>query len=342
MATATQLPIPAHFDPSRADKVWQVNYHDLAAQGDQWRRQHGLRPSATDNPKVGLLVIDNQNTFCLPGFELVVGGAVQDAVRLCEFIYRNMGVITQIFPTMDTHYTHQIFHPSFWVDQNGNHPPAAVTLITSDDVRSGKWSVNPAVVPLVFGGRMALAQAYVQHYTDTLKIGGKYALTVWPYHAMLGGIGHALVPIVEEALFFHSVVRSAVVGYETKGQSGVTENYSVLRPEVLTAHDGTPVGQRNASFLKKLLDFDILAIAGQAKSHCVAWTIADLLNEINSVDPKLAKKVYLIEDATSPVVVPGIVDFTDDANKAFDQFRAAGMNVVKTTDPIETWPGVQF
>ena len=24
---------------------------------------------------------------------------------------------------------------------------------------------------------------------------GKYALTIWPYHAMLGGIGHALVSV---------------------------------------------------------------------------------------------------------------------------------------------------
>ena len=32
---------------------------------------------------------------------------------------------------------------------------------------------------------------------------GKYELTVWPFHALLGGIGHALVSAVEEAIFFH-------------------------------------------------------------------------------------------------------------------------------------------
>jgi nicotinamidase-related amidase len=45
-------------------------------------------------------------------------------------------------------------------------------------------------------------------------------------------------------------------------------------------------------------------IAGQAKSHCVAWTIDDLLTEIQSQDPSLAQKVYLLEDCSSPVVVP--------------------------------------
>lgn len=341
MTTVTRLPIPAHFDPAKADQVWRVPYHERAGQATEWRMRHNLKPSATDQVRIGLLVIDNQNTFCLPGFELAVGGAVDDAVRLCEFIYRNLGVITRIFPTMDTHYTAQIFHPFFWVDANGNHP-APVTMISAEEVRQGKWKVNPAVIPLVFGGNEAFAQRYALHYTETLARGGKYALTVWPYHAMLGGIGHALVSIVEEACFFHSIARASVTGFETKGQSAVTENYSVLRPEVLGAHDGRPVGQRNTDFMTKLMEFDYLGVAGQAKSHCVAWTIADLLNEIASQDQALARKVCLLEDATSPVVVPGVVDFTDLANNAFDKFRNAGMHVVRTTDPIESWPGVRL
>ena len=59
-------------------------------------------------------------------------------------------------------------------------------------------------------------------------------------------------------------------------------------------------------------------------------------------DPKLCKKVYLVEDCTSPVVVPGVIDFTDQANAAFARFQQAGMHVVKSTDPIDTWPGVEL
>jgi len=58
-------------------------------------------------------------------------------------------------------------------------------------------------------------------------------------------------------------------------------------------------------------------IAGQAKSHCVAWTIEDLLNEINGSDAALAQKIYLLEDCTSPVVIPGVIDYTEDADSAF-------------------------
>ena len=159
---------------------------------------------------------------------------------------------------------------------------------------------------------------------------------------MLGGIGHALVAAVEEACFFHNMARCSQTGFEIKGGNPLTENYSVLRPEVLDGFNGQPIAQKNARFIKKLLSFDAVVIAGQAKSHCVAWTIDDLLNEIVAQDPDLAKKVYLLEDCTSAVVVPGIVDFTPQADAAFQRFAGAGMHVVKSTDPIESWPGLKL
>jgi nicotinamidase-related amidase len=51
-------------------------------------------------------------------------------------------------------------------------------------------------------------------------------------------------------------------------------------------------------------------------------------------DPALAQKVYLLEDCSSPVVVPGVVDFTDAADAAFQRFADAGMHLVKSTDAI--------
>ena len=105
-----------------------------------------------------------------------------------------------------------------------------------------------------------------------------------------------------------------------------------MQPEVLDECDGNPIAEKNAKFIDKLLEFDAIIIAGQAKSHCVAWTIDDLLTEILARDSQLAKKVYLLEDCTSPVVVPGVVDFTEAADAAFQRFAATGMNVVKSTE----------
>jgi hypothetical protein len=38
--------------------------------------------------------------------------------------------------------------------------------------------------------------------------------------------------------------------------------------------------------------------------------------------------------------VPGVVDYTDEANAAFERYAAAGMHVVRSTDRVESWPGL--
>ena len=55
------------------------------------------------------------------------------------------------------------------------------------------------------------------------------------------------------------------------------------------------------------------------------------------IDRKLVRNVYLLEDCTSPVVVPGIVDYTDAADEAFARFAKTGAHLVKASDPIERW-----
>ena len=112
----------------------------------------------------------------------------------------------------------------------------------------------------------------------------------------------------------------------------------MLRPEVLDNPDGQAIAQKNGRLVNKLLEFDALIIAGQAKSHCVAWTVADLLDDIEALDPTLARKVYLLEDCTSPVVVPGVIDFTDDADAAYQRFAGAGMHRVQSTTAMADWP----
>jgi nicotinamidase-related amidase len=265
---------------------------------------------------------------------------VDDNRRLCEFIYRNLDVITQICPTMDTHQAMQIFHAAFWINDKGEHP-APFTLISQEDVEKGRWRFNPALCH-----SLGIDEDYVQrhliHYTKTLKEGGKYELTIWPYHVMLGSIGHALVSAVEEAIFFHSIARCNQPDFQIKGNNPLTEHYSILGPEVLEGPDGKPIAQRNIQFIEKLLQFDAVIIAGQAKSHCVAWTIDDLLQDIYVRDKKLAEKVYLLEDCTSPVVVPGVMDYTDEADAAFQKFADAGMHVVRSTDPIDSWPNIKL
>lgn len=328
------LPIPSFFDPGKVGTVWRIPYEARAQQARDWALQNRLQPVSADSTKIWLMLVDVQNTFCIPEFELFVAGrsgrgAVEDNVRLCEFIYRNLGTLSHISATMDTHLAMQVFHAIFFVDKDGNHP-APYTNIQADELRSGKWTFNPALASQ-FDIAPEYGQQMMIHYASQLEEKGKYALTIWPYHAMLGGIGHALVPSVEEALFFYGIARLSQPDLEIKGNKPFTEHYSVIGPEVLTGPMGETLGSHNPKFIEKLKEVDKLIVAGQAKSHCVAWTISDLLEDIHQADPALAKKVYLLEDCTSSVVVPG-ADFTDQGNRAFERFAGAGMNIVKSTE----------
>ena len=157
---------------------------------------------------------------------------------------------------------------------------------------------------------------------------------------MLGGIGHALVSALEEALFFHSVARNAPLDFQPKGDNPLTEHYSMLGPEVEYDLEGEPLGKRNHPLIERLLQYDAVVIAGEAKSHCVAWTIEDLLSDPNVQERGLEEKVYLLEDCTSSVVVPGSVDYTDEADAHFARFAESGAHVVRSDQPLEEWPGV--
>jgi nicotinamidase-related amidase len=338
-----ELPVPDFYRSEGVGEVWRVPYEERARGGRAWAEQHGIQPAFEDEFRICLLAVDVQNTFCIPGFELFVGGrsgtgAVDDNRRLCEFVYRNLGVISQIVPSLDTHRPMQIFHAVWLVDDDGNHPEP-YTLVSAEDVEAGRWRVNPAVCESL-GIEPEYAARQLAHYTRALAEGGKYQLTIWPYHALLGGTGHALVSAIEEAFFFHGAARDTQPSFQVKGDETFTEHYSILGPEVTHGPDGEELGRRNVELIEELLGYDAVVVAGQAKSHCVAWTIDDLLEGDDARVRRLAERVYLLEDCTSPVVVPSAVDYTDEANAAFERFAAAGMHVVRSTVPLAEWPGI--
>jgi nicotinamidase-related amidase len=337
------LPVPPGVAAERVGDVWRVAYEDRAGEAERWAADHGLRAASDDTFRFCLVLVDVQNTFCLPDFELFVAGrsgtgALDDNRRLCRFVYSNLDAITQIVPTLDTHQAVQIFHAVYLVDEEGRHPDP-YALVSSADVAQGRWRVNEAACESL-GIDSEYAKRHLLQYTRSLERGGKYSLTIWPYHAMLGGIGHALVSAVEEAVFFHALARRSQPNFQVKGSIPLTEHYSVLGPEVRDGPDGEPIAAWNEELVEQLLEFDAVAIAGQAKSHCVAWTIDDLLSAGSERELELAPRVYLLEDCTSPVVVAGAVDYTEAADAAFERFADAGMHVVRSTDPIDSWPGI--
>lgn len=350
------LNVPNFFDPANAgdrnyESPFVSDFGLLSQEASKFVKQHGIKPSGSQLKNITLLGIDLQDSFCFPEGTLFVGGrsgtgAIDDNIRLSEFIYRNLDVIKNIKLTLDTHFLFQIFFTSFWLDASGNHP-AAHTIISTEQIRKGEFKPNPKVASWLVNGNYPWLCKQVAFYADELEKSGKYQLYLWPPHTLLGTKGHNLVGVIKEAALFHGMARGVQPWFEIKGGNPLTENYSVLAPEVLKTFDGNALDQRNTEFIETLLKSDYLIIAGQAASHCVKSSIDDLLDEITTQRPELMKKVYILEDCMSSVTVPDgnggfIMDFTPQTQEALTRYADAGMNLVKSTDPIETWPGLDL
>ena len=77
----------------------------------------------------------------------------------------------------------------------------------------------------------------------------------------------------------------------------------------------------NTDITKSLDLFDVIYIAGQAESHCVA----NSLKQIMELAPNIAKKFVVLEDTMSPV--PG---FEDLANPIYEKAREMGVKFETT------------
>jgi nicotinamidase-related amidase len=353
MSTTARSPeLPAFYDPANAASwAYRPDLQAVLGHAMAWRRERGITPAAADRHRVHALLIDVQKDFCFPEGTLYVGGrsgtgAIDDSRRLAEFLYRNAAVITGITATFDTHHAHQIFFSSFWVDAGGQ-PPAPHRVVTVDDLDSGRLRPNPDLVAWLGRGQAEWLARQAHYYCQELERAGKYQLYLWPPHCILGSDGHALVGVIQEARMFHAFLRSAPDRSELKGRNALSEFYSVFSTEVSGLHDGGPGsdegGERNAALLDALLSEDAILVAGQAASHCVKSSIEDLLDEIRRRDRALARKVYVLVDCMSSVAVPDgkgglLADFTPQAEAALARFAEAGMHLVRSTDPIESWP----
>ena len=64
-----ELPIPQHFNPDKVGDVWRVSYQERATEAEKWAQAHNIAPSDEDTHKISLLLVDVQNTFCIPDLE---------------------------------------------------------------------------------------------------------------------------------------------------------------------------------------------------------------------------------------------------------------------------------
>ncbi len=345
---------PALYEPmNAADWSYQPTAALVRDQAELWRDRYAIRPSTEDDVKTELLAIDCQKDFCLPGGALFVAGrsgrgAIDDSRRITEFIYRNLSRLTRITPTLDSHLPLQIFFDSFWFASDGTRP-APFTQISADDIRRGRFELDPAAAQFALrGGEISpydWARRQALYYAEQLERSGKYNLTIWPYHCLLGDPGHSLVGIIQEARLFHSAARGVQSEIEIKGRNPWTEHYSVFGPEVRERWDRGVLAEKNHDLIGRLIRNDAVIFVGQAASHCVMWSIDDLLTEVRARDERLLRKVYLVRDCTSAVVVSDatgkpLVDFTNQTDAAFRRWARDGVHIVDSQTDMADWPGL--
>jgi nicotinamidase-related amidase len=273
--------------------------------------------------KVHLLVVDPQVDFCDPKGSLFVTGGDKDMERLARMIDRLGGKLDDVHVTLDSHRLADISHPRWWKRVGDGVQPAPFTILGLDGKRIVK--LDPATLAPTSEEFTTFLPSFLmrsQEYLKALAAGKRYPHCIWPPHCLIGSPGHNVHPTLFPAFEQWEDKNFAMVDYVTKGSNPWTEHFSGVKAEVPDPAD--PSTQVNTSLIQTLETADIIAIAGEALSHCVANTVRDIAACFS--DPKYTEKLVLLTDATSNV--PGFEHF----GKAFlDEMKAKGMKT-DTTD----------
>ncbi len=261
--------------------------------------------------KLHLLCIDPQNDFCDPQGSLFVQGANEDMGRLATMVRRLKDKLDDIHVTLDSHRQVDVAHPIWWRDSSGAHPDP-FTIISVSDVEDGKWVTT-----------MPSFQKRSLQYLRELESGSRYPHCIWPPHCLIGSWGHNIFPPLFDALQKWEKERFATVDFVTKGSNIYTEHFSAVQAEVPDPED--PTTQLNTPFVQTLESADLILLAGEARSHCLANTVRDVVTAFS--DPKYVEKLHLLTDATSDVT--GFENFGEDFLK---EMTVKGMKVTTTTE----------
>ncbi len=264
-----------------------------------------IEPATKDAETTLLLGIDLQYDFLENG-SLAVPGSHDDLQRLLGWTYDNMSKITSVKLSKDTHNVFQIFHPSWWQDSSGEKPQP-LTAITLQDMDANNWI--PIVNPI--GSR---------DYVENLEKLGKKTLVIWPYHCIQGTLGCAIDSQLMNLILYHSTIRRTRLDIMVKGTSPMSEMYGIFKPE----YDARNI--IDLKILNAIANYDRIVITGQAKSHCVLETIAQMLEHYQG-NQGAVQKMFVLEDTMS--IIPS---FEDSTNESFDEFRSKGVNLVTTQD----------
>ncbi|MBI5961593.1 MAG: hypothetical protein HY866_22825 [Chloroflexi bacterium] len=303
---------PAFYTPNKVGTLYVPDTVAAVTLG----REANLPPAEQDRPRVILLLVDPQVDFIHTDGSLSVPGAIADTQRTIEWLLRNASQVSAVAASLDSHIPTQIFYPTWWINAQGEHP-APFTAITGEDVDQKRW-------------RPVFERSWSQRYVHQLEQSAKKALMIWPYHTMIGAPGYNITPALYETIVYHSAARQSHPTFLHKGSIAKTEHYSLLEPEVKVR--GEAQGGLNKPFLHMLASYDLIYVAGQAKSHCVLETINSVMRYFKDQPDQIARWRVLV-DCMSSVAHP-VIDFETMAHQALAVHAGQGLRLVRSTDPI--------
>ncbi len=228
--------------------------------------------------KTAVLGIDIQNDFTQPTGALFVNGADADVRRMATFIEEYGSSIDYVALTLDSHQPIHIANQHYWQDREG-YPPAFFTVISADDVQSGKW------VPQY---NKDLALGYLRELEQKGEV-----CTIWATHCIQGSKGWSINEVLIKALYSWSINEGVNYDLFYKGTHQATEHYSIFKAIVEYA-DSDEI-KLNKKLLSKLGEFDNIIIMGEAADYCVANSLNDMLEAA----PYFADKVIVLTDCSS-------------------------------------------
>lgn len=328
---------PSFFDPSKIGTMFAPDLRAAALEGREYAKANGIPASAVDGQKrVILTLIDMQADFINPATsnypgQLSVPGAVGDVERVCDFIFNNVADLSHIVASLDTHYLFQPFHALNWVagencdSKNPGEHPDPFTLISNSDLNNDVW-------------RPARQNLRMREMINRLESNAKKTLCIWPMHCILGTPGHALDPMLMQAIWWHAGARSDQYDLTEKGMSQSSEHYGILEAEV--RFDDDVLTHLNKKMVNKWQPADAIYWAGEARTHCCLETLNQAVATFSKTSPEVLERMHVLEDCMSNV--PDITDANGRTLVPFDQITTdrfkelanMGVNFVKSTDKI--------
>jgi len=193
-----------------------------------------------------------------------------------------------------------------FINSEGQHPEPFIQ-IHLEDVFSGTWQVINIDWYTI-----------VVQYLKFLQEQGK-SLTIWPPHCIVGSSGHAICPVVNEAIIKWEMEFNWSAVRLLKGLSQDSDQFSIFHPVFASLADR----KEAIDLASKFAESDLLLVCGEAASHCVIESLESYYSICERYQLRelgTHRQVILLTDATSSV--PG---YEEETQKRLDKLQEKGL-----------------